>query len=135
MDFSKTLEALKDGKNVRRSHMNKGYYIFFNLDKEFTAPYNESLFILVKGDISCWKEYQFGTSDIFADDWEILDESTPEDQLTKYKEWLYENITKFEEQIKTSSSEGNHQTAASFNVMKISYEACLKKLNELVNGD
>lgn len=73
MDFGKALEAMKNGKKVRRPTMSSNQHIIYD-------NIYESKFVLVtlsEERLNCPVEYRFSIDDLLAEDWEIVEEHLP----------------------------------------------------------
>ena len=123
MNFSKALEAMKEGKKVTRPT--------FNGKTLIKSPLLDVLEF--EWEI---KEYKLSYCDIIADDWEIIDENTPYKNET-FRQWLLqrkseiESIISRDELADYSNPAFKYQELFIWNLRKDVIDECIEKINDI----
>lgn len=93
MKFYEVQPALEAGKKITHSHLNGK---FLSIEKEDANIFGKTL-VLTISDHSREIGYSLDMFDLFADDWEIVEENTIDSKLLSHKKYLEEWKAEIEE--------------------------------------
>jgi len=116
MNFSKALEALKEGKKITNKCLKPGWLEIRKIQCGTQGEYMHRI-VSCYGDSWCYSE--FVDSSILAEDWEIME------GIHNYEKWLKGVIICLDQDIKEYLTAGDYQNAAEFSVRKSVFENCL----------
>lgn len=137
MKFYEVQPALEAGKKITHSHLNGK---FLSIEKEDANIFGKTL-VLTISDHSREIGYSLDMFDLFADDWEIVEENTIDSKLLSHKKYLEEWKAEIEEIM--SRKEGTDVSMRSIKYQELYLwsirvgviDECLEHIKEMLEGD
>jgi hypothetical protein len=93
MKFGEVIDALKNGLPIRRKDWDEDTYTYYDFDKYVFVD------IFVNGETIESKDAPFGLADLAADDWEIHEWDTEEDEVRPPTQFAKEIIEDYKQAV------------------------------------
>ena len=137
MKFYEVQPALEAGKKITHSHLNGK---FLSIEKEDANIFGKTLALTIS-DHSREIGYSLDMFDLFADDWEIVEENTIDSKLLSHKKYLEEWKAEIEDIM--SRKEGTDVSMRSIKYQELYLwsirvgviDECLEHIKEMLEGD